>query len=360
MNASIHAHRLRFSLRILPVALALAVLAAACASSQPLSEAPASSAGTTMQVDETAIVTGVPDQGQDPAVIALDIGGTELCSGTLIAPDIVLTARHCVSFTSAAITCPSTAPQITGDRPPSAFHVLVGDDVATAKQVANGKQVFTPTSNEICDEDIALILLDSEVPGIQPLDVSATGITTGDHVTAIGYGRRGDGDAAGKKLLREHVAVLDTSAAEFLVGEATCQGDSGGPALDETTGEIVGVVSRGGPTCDGAGVHNIYTRSDAFLALIDQALASSASAGKKVKVDGGAKVVHDPVGGACKEASDCASGICATANGKTYCSRTCDTKDRCPAHSHCTATPSDSADGGVAKVCIETVTDAAP
>ena len=57
---------------------------------------------------------------------------------------------------------------------------------------------------------------------------------------------------------------LDTSAREFLVGEATCQGDSGGPALDEASGEIVGVVSRGGPACDAANAHNIYTRTDAF------------------------------------------------------------------------------------------------
>jgi hypothetical protein len=225
----------------------------------------------------------------------------------------------------------------------------VGDDIATAKDVAVGAQVFTPPSGEICDADIALILLDREVDGIDPLDVSTTGVTAGDHVTAIGYGRRDDGDAAGTKLLREHVAVLSTSATEFLVGEATCQGDSGGPALDETTGDIVGVVSRGGPTCDGPDVHNIYTRADAFLALVNEALSKSVSAGRK-KSDAGAKPVHPKLGGPCTTASDCASGVCATGPTTDYCSRTCGTGDRCPAHYHCTATPFD---GGDAKICIQ-------
>jgi secreted trypsin-like serine protease len=351
MNASIHPRRFG-----LTSCIVLAAIAAGCSSSLPSSDGSASSSTATVEADVTQIVTGVPDQGKDPAVVALDIGGTELCSATLIAPDVLLTARHCVSLTSASISCPATSPQITGNRAPSDLHVLLGDDVATAKLAANGAQVFTPTSSEICDEDIALVLLDREVPGIQPLDVSTTGITTGAHVTAIGYGRRGDGDAAGKKLLREHVAVLDTSPAEFLVGEATCQGDSGGPALDETTGEIVGIVSRGGPTCDGAGVHNIYTRADAFLALVNEALAKSTSHGKKPKLDAGAAAEHDKVGGACTTANDCASGVCATDHGKQYCSRSCDAKDRCPAHYHCTATPTAAASAADAKICIAVAT----
>ena len=345
MNASIQTHRLILTLSF------VAALAAACSAAPLESTAPGSSTDT-VEADVTEIVTGVPDDGSDPAVVALDIGGTELCSGTLIAPDVLLTARHCVSLTSEQIACPPTARQITGNRAASAFHVLLGDDVSTAREVATGKQVFTPSSDEICNEDIALILLDREVPGIEPLDVSSTAIATGGHVTAIGYGRRGDGDAAGKKLLREHVAVLDTSSAEFLVGEATCQGDSGGPALDEANGEIVGVVSRGGPTCDGKGVHNIYTRVDAFRPLIDEVLAKSASHGKKPKIDAGAKSGHDAIGAACKTANDCASGVCATDHGKKYCSRSCDVKDRCPVHFHCTATPTSSS-SVAAKICIE-------
>ncbi len=146
------------------------------------------------------------------------------------------------------------------------------------------------------------------------------------------------------------------SSAEFLVGEATCQGDSGGPALNETTGAIVGVVSRGGPTCEGSGVHNVYTRTDVFQSLIDQALALSAwalaprgadggpeartqpDAGKKKRrhKEGGTTKPPSDMGNACTTAADCAAGVCVTNDGKEYCSRSCGTGDRCPDHYHCT------------------------
>src|SRR4029077_7819470 len=109
------------------------------------------------------------------------------------------------------------------------------------------------------------------ISGIAPLDVRPSGVAVGDHVRSIGFGRAGDGQPAGIKLLRDHVRVQAISDAEFIVGEATCQGDSGGPALDEDTGEIVGVVSRGGPNCEGNDVHNVYTRVDVFSWLVEDA-----------------------------------------------------------------------------------------
>ena len=92
-------------------------------------------------------------------------------------------------------------------------------------------------------------------------------------------------------MVREHVRVLSVSAAELTVGEATCQGDSGGPALDEDTGEVVGVVSRGGPSCEGPGVHNIYTRADTFSWLVDEAFAKVAGLDHDGETDGGAPAV---------------------------------------------------------------------
>ena len=39
---------------------------------------------------------GVADRGDDPAVVAID-ADVPLCAGALVAPDVVLTSRHCVS-----------------------------------------------------------------------------------------------------------------------------------------------------------------------------------------------------------------------------------------------------------------------
>jgi V8-like Glu-specific endopeptidase len=346
------------ALSLTALALILAGTASACA---PQAPAPSGSSASPVQVDQTEIVSGVSDNGRDPAVVALDVGADSLCTGTLIAPDVLLTARHCVSVTSDTIACPAAGPQVTAERPPASLRVLSGDNVQTAQEVARGVAVLVPPGDVICDADIALVLLDQAVD-VDTLDVSATTVSSGDHVTAVGYGRLADGDPPGTKLLREHVEVLSISAAEFLVGEATCQGDSGGPALDETSGEIVGVVSRGGATCDGPGAHNIYTRTDVFQPLIDEALSMSvfdteASTGdgglldagkrKPKKKDGGTTTPPSDMGDPCTSAADCGAGVCVTDQGKQYCSRACGTGDRCPDHYHCTAT------GPSQKVCLQ-------
>jgi hypothetical protein len=356
MNASIHKAFRHVTLS----AIALAGFTACSTPAPP--PLPSSSTVSSVEVDQVEAVNGIPDPtNDDPAVLALEVAGTELCTATLIAPDVILTARHCVSETAAIITCPSSQPQVLSDRPPSSLRVLSGNDVSTAKELALGKQIFVPSTDEICDADIALVLLDKAIKTVDPLDIGTAGVATGEFVNSVGYGRPDDGGPAGTKLVREHVEVLETTTTEFVVGEATCQGDSGGPALDETTGEVLGVVSRGGPTCDGPGVRNIYTRVDAFSALIAEALASSASGAdagtgkpKKTKTDAGATAGQPPLGGPCTTGADCATGVCVDDKGTQYCSRTCSSTDHCPTHFECTAASKSAIDAGEpAKVCLE-------
>lgn len=298
------------------------------------------------------IVQGVPDRGRDPAVVAIDTAGEGLCSGVLVSPRLVLTARHCVSRTTSVVACPPSGVQVLSKRSPGALGILVGEDVLSARRVAHGIAVVAPSGVTLCDADIALIVLDEPVVGVKPLPVRARGPAVGDYVRAVGFGRPGDEDPAGRKLVREHVRVLSASSAEFTIGEATCQGDSGGPALDEDTGEVIGVVSRGGPSCAGEGVHNVYTRVDAYAWLVEEAFARVAEIAAEEKSDAGAA---DPgvkpakrgtkqrppsdVGGPCSTGGDCAAGVCVTdssaVGSRQYCSRPCGSGDRCPSRYHC-------------------------
>ncbi len=362
---------------VVPTLLSSLLVALAACSSSPESSAsspqPPVPGADAVSVDQVEIVRGVPDRGRDPAVVAIDVGEEGLCSGALIAANVVLTARHCVARTTEQINCPASLPQVGAERSASSLQILVGDEVGLGRVVARGKEILAPKGWSLCDADIALIVLDQPVAGIAPLALRQTGVAVGDHIRSVGYGRSVDGGPAGVKLLRDHVRVLRSTASEFIVGEATCQGDSGGPAIDEETGQIVGVVSRGGPTCDGSDVHNIYTRTDVFLSLIEEAFRHAGATEKGTdghddgELDGGTvspspndaghakkeagaakpKKPASDMGGACHAAADCAAGVCVSEHGKQYCSRPCGTHDRCPAHFACKMATSGS------KVCVE-------
>ena len=269
----------------------------------------ACSSGSGAPADDTdstadAIVGGKSDT-KDPAVVAIDIGGEALCTGSLIGPKLVLTARHCVSRTSEEVECPARGSQIEGEQPADTFTILVGSDIQTAQPVALGARVITPDSDVLCEHDVALIELDRPISGVTPLALgSLSGVKT---VRGVGFGKRGDNADAGKKMARGNVTIKSSSAAEFVVGVLSCNGDSGGPALD-SKGRVVGVVSRGGPNCNGPNAQNIYTRVDAFHALIQQALDETNGTGSAATAPGA---------GSSSSAPECGTG------------------KRCPNGSHC-------------------------
>ncbi len=278
-------------------------------------------------VDMVVPPGGVPDRGYDPAVVAIDFGGTFPCTGTLIAPDVVLTARHCVLTVDAPLRCLADGPQTEpAPRTPDSLRILVGDNVSTATERARARAVLVPSDVELCAGDVALVLLDRPIVDVKPLDVRATGAARGDHVRTVGFSGSAGRDAT--KLLRDHLAVIATTATELRIAE-TMTGGGGGPALDETTEEVLGVVSRG----DGAAA--VYARADAFSSLVASALAESprseltepnASKPKKGPADMGAN---------CADGADCAAGVCVADGARQYCSRTCGTSDRCPTRFRC-------------------------
>lgn len=294
-------------------------------------------------VDASPIVHGAPSRGKDPAVVALLIGDSGLCSGTLIAPDLVLTARHCVSTTLGSIACPSRTRHVQADRDPKAIRVLAGENLATGIVLARGVAAVTVPSTNLCGNDVAVLVLDRAVTSVKPATLANVAPTTATRVRAVGFGLAAGGVGAGEKRAREHVRLVAVSTREFEVGEATCSGDSGGPALDEASGSILGVVSRGSQPCDAAGARNTYTRIDAHGDLLARALLHPQRASKVgfAAPSSSASAASD-MGSACTRAADCSTGVCLHDASGSVCSRTCGTGDRCPRGYRCRATTAGS------------------
>jgi hypothetical protein len=290
--------------------------------------APAPSAGSSIVASEVSINRGVPDRGMDPAVVVVEVSGEPSCAGVLIAPDVVLTARHCTVVVAPSASCPADGPQVSARRDPASIRVLLGDEVSSAVEAANGLAVVAPPTDVLCDADIALLLLDRPIKSVTTAVVQSVGIANGQHVRTVLYG-----NTPGTKLLREHAAVAATGTFEFRAVEATCLGGGGGPAFDETTGQVVGVLSRFGPSCEGPNEYDVYTRTDVFYPLVEQALSSSMEAGKKIS---DAKTT-DPtdIGGVCATGADCGAGVCVDDGSSQYCSRLCTATDRCPTDYTC-------------------------
>lgn len=216
-----------------------------------------------------------------------------LCSGALVAPNLVLTARHCVSrAVTATPSCDARGRSHNGDHlaedvDPAAIAIYTGSHVRpdVDMPVARAVRTLHPTGQVLCDADVAFLVLDRPLNNVPVLPMRLHGpVEAGDVVVPVGFGG-GPSNVVGRKVARSKSTVLSTGPAanaatgavlgprEFEVDQATCRGDSGGPAIDAMTGEIVGVVSRGG-SCSAHGNH-VYTRVDAYKRLASAAFAAA-------------------------------------------------------------------------------------
>ena len=201
------------------------------------------------------------------------------CSGTLIAPRLVLTAGHCLR------DC--------------AGYVFVGNSVTGAGQRIKvvGMHRHPEYREDPIGHDISVLILEHPALGVAPRQIAVSAeVDAANEAWIVGFGTTNPEGTAGfgKRRAAGPVVFADANNAKFganpstelvlgthpatllqandLSGTDTCSGDSGGPVYIFVGGYevLAGATSRSianMPLCGGGG---IYTRCDRYLDWIAQ------------------------------------------------------------------------------------------
>ena len=306
-----------------------------------------------VELGDEAIINGRAETGyREVVAIYHDVGsmGGGLCSGTVIGPYAILTAKHCVFDETASGYVMAAA---------SSFYVLIGTDVnapAGIESYHRVNEIRTTSGSDIDGDvsggrDIAILLLSAPIRDVTPRGYATGRPADGETCTIVGFGRTStSSEMAGIKYSgTTRVSGADRTRIQTNGASWTCQGDSGGPLFD-AAGNVTGITSYGFTrACTDS--TSVFTRVSAYTTMIADALTYVPPCTPRGEVcndvdddcDGSfdEDLACTQLGGACTANSECAGGRCEDTAAGRVCVENCfpdDAIPSCPVAFHCEVT----------------------
>lgn len=245
---------------------------------EPLGESPQAVVDGDAAIDDTVFST----------VAVVNEETDSLCTGTLIAPRVVVTAAHCV------VTLNEAKTEILSDAAPKNMTVLVGHldlneawptEKVFAVETINRNQGFKLQQKSVDPSfigqanDIAILCLTEPAPltpaYIPTMEELSPVLVEGAALTVEGYGVFDFANDRSGVLHLAEIPLTRIVGGEFeagtLGGSNACFGDSGGPAYMSVNGRqaLIGASSRlsfGDDECGAPAVFTLLPRFDVWLA----------------------------------------------------------------------------------------------
>jgi hypothetical protein len=287
-------------------------LAAASGCSVPTDEAPEEAVSETQAALSNAPLDATHKFNVGVCLGTLKADGTckgSLCSGTLVAPNVVLTAQHCIYDIEYADTwCGSSfTDQRLEDAP---VRITTSDStVVGSPKWYEVKDVLVPAKN-LCHDDIALLILSSHVPVHEafpvamslsrdidqspPSEVAVVGRGSIDSTLDLETFEQTSDDGDLKRRILEHIPLVcapgtaagcdvedytspptntfNIPSSMFAIGRALEGGDSGTGIFDQRTfnwfPSVIGVATATTFDANGKSKVGLITRIDTHRAFI--------------------------------------------------------------------------------------------